>query len=669
MMKSKKLFFILVMSAAPSLAYGAAYSNHEDQGSHDKEMATVKMTLEKLLGTGKSDLEAMLLKNPDIRLILDVGEREKLELSRHHLPGSLKHLKITGAVTHIGHTCLYGCSGLTSLDLSALNKVTHIGWHFLDGCSGLTSLDLSGLSNVTQIGFNFLGSCSGLTSLDLSPLSKVTHIEDTFLDGCSGLTSLDLSALKNVTHIKFGFLVGCSGLTSLNLSVLNNLTEIWPYFLAGCSGLTKLDLSPLNKVTHIGEFFLAGCSGLTEMNLLESLNLPNQAILRAVSKHILTRGLPEDHNLVQTAISRLTVLDQDSNDPTNPFKVWGDLLVKRNTPTNWESLISRPFVVADSMVTFHPDVLASLSKSLQIDPTSIPHITHEELLAVFTGIEAKLPNPNIEDQIRDLSVPHNNGEALNFAQLKERASLPYISNILSQEDHPVGAKLRCLIRFALNQPEGNSLSSLSLSEEAMIGLFSNIKNCDVGQSGDISELYTHLPAAFKLRVISGEIASSQELEKAHTLLKSWIQEIIEQTFDHNDALMKRMCGTNEIIEQHAHQALYLKNLLGEDLGLSLKPRFDINANMLYVKLLDYSKEEALRIFYDAILIDNAFLKALEAKINTAVMTTDAYLVLEILKKEGDWIHDGEGMRITPKGVLRLLLSLGVLKESYQLFQG
>jgi len=60
---------------------------------------------------------------------------------------------------------LWGCSGLTSVDLSSLSQVTTIGHHFLYGCSGLTSADLSSLSHVANIGIHFMGGCIGLRSV------------------------------------------------------------------------------------------------------------------------------------------------------------------------------------------------------------------------------------------------------------------------------------------------------------------------------------------------------------------------------------------------------------------------------------------------------------------------------------------------------------------------
>ena len=68
---------------------------------------------------------------------------------------------------------------------------------------------------LTSIGYNFLYGCSGLTSVDLSSLSQVTTIEDYFLYECRGLTSVDLSALSHVTMVGIFFLRGCTGLRTV----------------------------------------------------------------------------------------------------------------------------------------------------------------------------------------------------------------------------------------------------------------------------------------------------------------------------------------------------------------------------------------------------------------------------------------------------------------------
>ncbi len=85
----------------------------------------------------------------------------------------------------------YGCSGLTSLDLSGFktDKVTDMSYMF-SGCSGLTTLDLSGFKTdkVTSMSYMF-SRCSGLTTIyagDGWSTKKVTSGSNMF-DKCTSL--------------------------------------------------------------------------------------------------------------------------------------------------------------------------------------------------------------------------------------------------------------------------------------------------------------------------------------------------------------------------------------------------------------------------------------------------------------------------------------------------
>ena len=139
----------------------------------------------------------------------------------------------------------YGCSGLTSLDLSHFNtqNVTNMDEMFWR-CSGLTSLDLSHFNtqNVKDMREMFYG-CSGLTSLDLSHFNtqNVTEMGSMFY-GCSGLPSLDVSHFntQNVTDMSLMF-SDCSGLTSLDLSHFDtqNVFDMTLMF-SRCSALTTI---------------------------------------------------------------------------------------------------------------------------------------------------------------------------------------------------------------------------------------------------------------------------------------------------------------------------------------------------------------------------------------------------------------------------------------------
>ncbi|OYP57238.1 hypothetical protein CIK99_07970 [Prevotella sp. P5-92] len=167
----------------------------------------------------------------------------------------------------------YGCSGLSSLDLSKFNtaNVTNMNYMF-SGCSGLTSLDLSkfNTANVKYMNGMFSG-CSSLTSLDLSSFNtaNVENMNGMF-NSCSKLSSLDLSKFNTakVEDISRMF-YGCSKLSSLNLSKFNTAKETdMSYMFYNCSGLTSLDLSKFNtaNVTDMSCMFY-NCSGLTSLDL------------------------------------------------------------------------------------------------------------------------------------------------------------------------------------------------------------------------------------------------------------------------------------------------------------------------------------------------------------------------------------------------------------------
>lgn len=189
----------------------------------------------------------------------------------------------TDNVTNMG-MMFYGCSGLTSLDVSGFNtqNVTNMSGMF-NGCSGLTSLDVSvfNTANVTDMSGMF-NRCSGLTSLDVTGFKtdNVTEMEYMFNE-CSGLTSLDVSGFNTENIMDMGYMFsGCSGLTTLDMRGFNtaNVTNMSGMF-SYCSGLTSLDLNTFNtdKVTDMGHMF-TGCSGLTSLDM-SNFNTANVAYM------------------------------------------------------------------------------------------------------------------------------------------------------------------------------------------------------------------------------------------------------------------------------------------------------------------------------------------------------------------------------------------------------
>ena len=125
----------------------------------------------------------------------------------------------TSKVTNMDNM-FYGCSSLTSLDLSSFNtsNVTDMTSMFYD-CSSLTSLDLSSFntSNVTDMASMF-SNCSGLALLDLSKwdTSKLNNMVSMFY-GCSALKEIKMIGCTQPTIDKIKAQLTTDGITGVTI--------------------------------------------------------------------------------------------------------------------------------------------------------------------------------------------------------------------------------------------------------------------------------------------------------------------------------------------------------------------------------------------------------------------------------------------------------------------
>ena len=181
-------------------------------------------------------------------------------------------INLPSTLLSIGNFALYGCSGLTSADLSGCTSLTSIGDSAFRYCSVLTGeLNLGGCTSLTSIGERAFDGCGGLTGeLNLGGCTSLTSIGYMAFGGCYGLTSISLPS--SLTSIGGSAFCECSGLTSVDLSGCTSLTSIGSYAFERCRGLTgELNLGGCTSLTSIGDSAFSYCNGLTSISLPSSL--------------------------------------------------------------------------------------------------------------------------------------------------------------------------------------------------------------------------------------------------------------------------------------------------------------------------------------------------------------------------------------------------------------
>ena len=145
-----------------------------------------------------------------------------------------------------------GCETLETISgLEYLNtaKVTNMSFMFY-GCSALTSLDLTNFNTakVTDMSYMFYG-CSALTSLDLTNFNtaKVKFMDNMF-NGCSALTTIYASDKFVTDNVSYGFdmFTGCKSLKDYSESKTGHTFAncgTTGYFTSGGCGYAEYDLS------------------------------------------------------------------------------------------------------------------------------------------------------------------------------------------------------------------------------------------------------------------------------------------------------------------------------------------------------------------------------------------------------------------------------------------
>ena len=136
----------------------------------------------------------------------------------------------------------YGCTGITSVDLSLLTTIsgTMACYETFRGDTGLTTVDLSSLATISGSSAcrSMFYGCTGITSVDLSSLTTVSGVDGglSMFQGCTSLTTADLHSLTTISGAE-GCLSMFSGCTSLVSANLSNLTSI--AVISACSNMFR----------------------------------------------------------------------------------------------------------------------------------------------------------------------------------------------------------------------------------------------------------------------------------------------------------------------------------------------------------------------------------------------------------------------------------------------
>jgi hypothetical protein len=157
---------------------------------------------------------------------------------------SLTAITFPASLIRIGSSALSGCTGLTSIDMSA-TSTTSIGGSAFFGCTGLTSVLIP--QTVTTIGTSAFSGCTVLGSVILP--SNLQTISTSLFSGCKVLSSVNIPS--TVTSIGGTAFLNCLALTAITIPA--SVTTI---------GATPFSGNPTNVTVEPGNQNYSSLNGI-----------------------------------------------------------------------------------------------------------------------------------------------------------------------------------------------------------------------------------------------------------------------------------------------------------------------------------------------------------------------------------------------------------------------
>ncbi|AIK96182.1 hypothetical protein [Candidatus Odyssella acanthamoebae] len=377
--------------------------------------------------------------------------------------------------------------------------------------------------------------------------------------------------------------------------------------------------------------------------------------------------LYEAHFVVQEALQTRILLN-NTQDQSNPYNFYRMTLEKRSVEVEVEKLKLPVEILEGVQVTLNPAYLKNM-RPLTVRFADLPVINRQLLQNIDTDLTKRLgTNPKLEAEIqKNFAAP--------YSTLKAGAlGSSLLQGLLDTQGDPktfvpvIAAKMIAITNF-LQTLETDVLpgQSLSLQEQTFLKVLASIQNCVTGKEEGIHFYYTNLPSSFKFR---GLIEDGTLREKGSHWVNTLLRKEVEYLLSGTNLYLKNLIGipVQAEIQQAAHQARYVKNVIGPDVGLSEAAAFDRYSRMIYQKLIDRSKQEMVQGFY-CHLLPSHLLSSLLKTANSELFSEKGLLYSQLLSlipeahyKESWEINlQSEEVSLTEKGALLLLCHLGVFK--------
>ncbi len=282
-------------------------------------------------------------------------------------------------------------------------------------------------------------------------------------------------------------------------------------------------------------------------------------------------------------------------------------MVKRAEPIDLKEI--RPVIetIEGYSISVDPFYFKELSKAqvTSVKFKDLPSYRADFFEAMTAQIENKLrQNSALANEIQEQF-------GQNYEEVKT-ASLghPFLPNLLkvskdAQVVPLINAKLIAIIAYLDSFPDESSPEAFSEKEEAFLRLLASIQECSIGEREGVENYYFNMDPDHKIKTMTterlGDVYLTTFLIKQVANMLSgtnhYFQELIKEDHEQISQAGNTNPPTEEEVKQASHQARYVKNLIGDDVGLRDSAIFDSHTQVLSLNLVARSKLDVMQRFY------------------------------------------------------------------------
>ena len=343
-----------------------------------------------------------------------------------------------------------------------------------------------------------------------------------------------------------------------------------------------------------------------------------------------------DHPLFQCAINHIIHSNPKMlKDPANPYVVFHKLQNLQGEDSEVKIKIEQETVL-DEVVSLNRAGFVDMAQKLRVKVLGkhLPNVTWKDFKQVINNLEDRvkaLPSEESEESEKfEQEVESAYGTTFdvlinNF--LEDLYLKRLIEDKLSNSEAFINKKVVqffSIVKYILDQSNIPVKGEfLSLQGHILLSMSSSIQGCSKGKSEGIQLAYNQLPNEYKIdKQVKKETTEQVEVE---AFIGEFIEKEIENMISiHESPFLNdsTVIGNFNSLRQLSHQSIYLRNLIGNLVGLNNSMQFDISTNCVDSALIQADRAEILGKFYEYFTV-SLLVEKLQQVINAKFLEVDS----------------------------------------------